>query len=265
MAGRMSPGAWDERIARAEELAAQQPAAAQLLHFYARVAEFQKKVHAEVSPRASADPAQSLRSQLRPELVLPFFPALLELVEQYGPGQLEEAARELAATGEGKCREVLMDHVAGRPADALLDFFARALVQPYAEHLAAGMAPGPLPGAGLCPVCGGKPQLGVLRPEGEGARRSLLCSFCLLEWEFRRIVCPACGEEDDKKLAFYRAQEFPHLRVESCDTCRRYLKSVDLAQNGLAVPLVDEVASAPLDLWARDHALTKIALNLLGL
>lgn len=265
MAARMSTGAWDARIARAKELAVQQPAAAQLLLFYARVAELQKKVYEEISPRASGAPGQSLRSQLRAEIILPFFRDLLGLVEQYGPGQLEEVARELAATGESKCREVLVDHLAGRPADACLDFFARASVQPYAEHLAASMVSGPLQGAGLCPVCGGKPQLGVLRPEGEGARRSLVCSFCLVEWEFRRIVCPACGEEDDKKLPFYRAEEFPHIRVESCDTCRHYLKSVDLAQNGLAVPLVDEIASAPLDLWAHGHGLTKIAVNLLGL
>jgi len=264
MAVLMTAG-WDARIARAQELASQQPAAAPLLLFYARVAEFQKKVCAEISPRVAADPEQSLRSQLRPELILPFFPALLELVEQYGPGRLEEAARELAATGEGKCREVLMDHIAGRPTDPCLDFFARAAAQPYAEHLAARMASGPLPASQVCPLCNGKPQLGVLRPEGEGTKRSLLCSFCLLEWEFRRLLCPACGEENESKLPFYRAEELPHLRVESCETCRHYLKSVDLAQNGLAVPLVDEIAASALDLWAHDRGLTKIAVNLLGL
>lgn len=187
------------------------------------------------------------------------------MAEEHGPGQLEEAARELAATGEHKCRQLLLDHVAGRPADPCLDFFARAAVQPYAEHLAAGMVSGPLPGKGLCPLCNAKPQLGVLRPEGEGAKRSLLCSFCLLEWEFRRLLCPCCGEERESKLPFYRAQELPHIRVESCESCGHYLKSVDLAQDGLAVPVVDEIAASALDLWASDRGLTKIAVNLLGL
>ena len=44
-----------------------------------------------------------------------------------------------------------------------------------------------------------------------------------------------------------------------------YLKTVDLTRQGNAVPLVDEVAGAPLDLWAREHGYHKIELNLIGL
>jgi formate dehydrogenase maturation protein FdhE len=40
---------------------------------------------------------------------------------------------------------------------------------------------------------------------------------------------------------------------------------VDLTRLGHAQPLVDEVAAAPLDLWAVEHGYTKIALNLIGL
>ena len=32
----------------------------------------------------------------------------------------------------------------------------------------------------------------------------------------------------------------------------------------LAVPLIDEVAAAPLDLWIRERGYTKIEVNLLG-
>ena len=103
-----------------------------------------------------------------------------------------------------------------------------------------------------------------MRPQGDGAKRSLLCSFCLLEWNFRRIVCPACGEEDPYTLPRYSAAEFPHVRVEACDSCKTYLKSVDLTVNGLAVPIVDEIAAAPLDLWAGEHGYSKIELNLVG-
>ena len=39
----------------------------------------------------------------------------------------------------------------------------------------------------------------------------------------------------------------------------------DLTKSGIAVPLVDEVATAALDLWARDHGYTKVELNLVGL
>ena len=53
--------------------------------------------------------------------------------------------------------------------------------------------------------------------------------------------------------------------VPACDTCRRYLKSIDLTRLGTAVPIVDEVAGASLDLWALQHGYEKIELNLVGL
>jgi formate dehydrogenase maturation protein FdhE len=40
---------------------------------------------------------------------------------------------------------------------------------------------------------------------------------------------------------------------------------VDLTKNGRAEPLVDELASAPLDLWAREHGYAKLQSNLLGM
>jgi FdhE protein len=79
------------------------------------------------------------------------------------------------------------------------------------------------------------------------------------------VLCPACGEEDERKLAYFRASDLDHLRVDACETCRRYVKTVDLTKLGFAVPIVDEVAGAPLDLWARERGYEKLELNLVGL
>ena len=57
---------------------------------------------------------------------------------------------------------------------------------------------------------------------------------------------------------------FPHLRIESCASCARYLIDVDLGSDPGAVPEVDELAALPLDLYAVDHGLTKITPNLMG-
>ena len=54
-------------------------------------------------------------------------------------------------------------------------------------------------------------------------------------------------------------------RRGKCATCKHYIKGVDLTRLGLAVPLVDEIAAAPLDVWAHEHGYTKIELNLVGL
>jgi FdhE protein len=53
--------------------------------------------------------------------------------------------------------------------------------------------------------------------------------------------------------------------VEACETCKRYLKTVDLTKNGLAIPEVDELAAIPLSLWAQEKGYTKLQTNLLGL
>jgi FdhE protein len=151
------------------------------------------------------------------------------------------------------------------PADPA-EFLVQAFLQPYAEfirsrvplHLEIYSAP-------LCPFCNRKPALGILRQQGDAGRRNLLCGFCLTEWEFRRVVCPGCGQEDHAKLPVYTADSFPYIRVECCDACQTYIKSIDLTKNGLAVPLVDELASIPLNLWAQEHRYAKLQLNLLGM
>jgi FdhE protein len=52
--------------------------------------------------------------------------------------------------------------------------------------------------------------------------------------------------------------------VEACDTCKYYLKSVDMTVDGLAVPLADEIATASLDIWAVEHGFSKVSPNLMG-
>jgi len=192
------------------------------------------------------------------------------VVEQNGPSPLREAARELRDGGEDAHFQLLTVFWNGSEPGALLpgpnDFFARAFLQPYAAAIRSRSSmrwsgPTPYP----CPFCKRKPGLGVLRPLGDGGQRSLVCSFCLAEWEFRRIVCPGCGEENHAKLPVYTAEELKHVRVEACDSCRSYIKTVDLTKSGLAEPVVDEMASIPLDLWAQKQGYTKLQCNLLQL
>lgn len=149
----------------------------------------------------------------------------------------------------------------GEPSTPEGKFFWRVLHQPYAENdRRAGEASG-----SRCPSCGSKPVAGVLRGEGDGAKRGLVCSFCALEWPYRRLICANCGEEDKDKLPIYIAEQINYVRVEACDTCHAYLKSVDLTKDGFAVPQVDEIATVALNLWAEEHDYQKIETNLLGM
>jgi FdhE protein len=116
-----------------------------------------------------------------------------------------------------------------------------------------------------CPRCAAPPVAAVLREEAHGAKRSLLCAVCLHEWECLRIVCPGCGEEEFDKLPVYTAEQFTHVRIDACDRCHRYIKTIDLSKDGLAVPCVDDIASVSLDLWARERGYTRIKNNVFGI
>ena len=78
-------------------------------------------------------------------------------------------------------------------------------------------------------------------------------------------MCPHCGEEDKDKLPVYTAEEVSYIRIEACDSCGGYIKSIDMTRNGLALPEVDEIASLALDLWAQEKGYVKLQLNILGL
>lgn len=128
----------------------------------------------------------------------------------------------------------------------------------------------PLPGgaprpSAVCPRCGHAPQAGCLRPQGDGAALTLLCSLCLHEWPFARVRCPACGTADHHKIGYYSTPEFAHLEVQVCESCQAYLHLVDLLKEKEAIPDVDELAALPLDLWALEKGYWKAQPNLAGI
>jgi FdhE protein len=261
---------WQQRIRRAEHLASEHPFASQILAFYVQVARFQQELYQCVERSAGKDSNGGAAPRELQQLMASF-PAFLELVEKHAPARLAQVAMELHQAPSESWTGLLNDvwSVPDQPPQPSWEpsqFLALAFLQPYAEFV-RGRVPLQLQNYthALCPFCSRKPVMGVLRPLGEGARRNLLCGFCLCEWEFRRIVCPGCDEKDHAKLPVYTAEEFPHIRVECCDTCRTYIKSIDLSKNGLADPQVDELASVPLDLWAQEHGYAKLHPNLLGM
>ena len=259
-------GSWDARIERADYLAPKNDATKELLIFYGQLLRVQKEIY-EYLHR----PDRLLTGTLEEDLprIRAMLPELLRRVEASGPVALREQAQTLLRMSDAERDEMLLEQWYA-PLD--VQFFAKAFLQPYAQWLAESGArligrvrEG---GPGRCPFCAGKPQLSTLQaveaaPESGGRR--LTCATCLSVWTFRRVVCANCGEERPAQLGYFHSPEYDHIRIEACDTCRHYTKGIDLTRLGLAVPLVDEVAAAPLDLWAREHGYQKIELNLVGL
>jgi len=260
---------WGKRIQRAIDLAEQHPGTVEVLAFYRRILDFQKTLYDEISTRHAPvkDVASPFREQLDVDFAAKHLPGLVSLVQRNGPSKLAQEAAKIGSVPPEEQRQMLEGFLCATDGNEAgpTSFFARVLFQPLAENLAAAQATQLAGFSGcVCPVCGARPQVAVLHPEGDGGKRFLVCSFCVTEWEFRRILCPTCGEEDYQKLPRYSADDLPTVRVEACDTCKYYLKSVDMTVDGLAVPLVDEIATAPLDLWAAEHGYTKISSNLMG-
>jgi FdhE protein len=271
----MKRSKWDQRIQRADELTSAHPFAAEALRFYKGVATFQKELYAHVEGsrgNGSRKKTDGLFDEdLNLSLLLPKFPEFLSRVGGCSPRPVAESAANLRMQPAAQSRDLLTFHWReasdSQPASSETEgMLVWLFLQPYAECLADRSEH--FPGndnLARCPFCGGKPLAGVLRPEGDGAKRSLICALCSTEWAFRRILCPSCGEEAVEKLAVYTAAEFNHVRVEGCDTCQHYIKTVDLTKNGLAVPVVDELATIPLNLWAQEHGYVKLRTNLLGI
>ena len=98
------------------------------------------------------------------------------------------------------------------------------------------------------------------------APRHLLCSRCGGSWIHERTACPACGERSTAKLPIFADPErLPTLRADACETCRRYLITVDGRKDPAAVPIADELVALPLDLHARERGFAKIVPNLMGI
>jgi FdhE protein len=277
----------DARIARAGALAVKHSEAREILRFYANLARYQKSLLSDrPSPgpsdlRSSGPSGPGFREALDLDAALGAIPGLLEWLVSHAPARLAEAADTLRQGEQAEWRKAIEDHVTvgggseGDQEPSAVAFVAAAMVQPIAERQAQAREPEPgkserptlvkAPAGPLCPICDSPPVVGVLRPEGHGARRSLICSLCLSEHDYMRVVCPGCGERRFEALPIFTADQFDYVRIEACDSCRTYLKTIDLTKDGHAIPVVDDIASVSLDVWARDRGYVRLRRNLLGL
>jgi formate dehydrogenase accessory protein FdhE len=258
---------WNTRIQRAEELARKTEATKEILTFYAKLLQSQKEVDEFLRSRRGWLPSGSLADDL--SVVRECFPVILRTVEANGPEPLAEEARTLNTASSAMVDDLLLEYWRN-PSDT--QFFAKAFLQPYARWLAESggrvLDKSFEPNERRCPFCGGIPQVSFLQireATSESGNRDLVCATCTINWSFRRVACAYCGEESPMKLGYFHTREYDHIRIEACDTCKHYIKGVDLTRLGFAIPLIDEVAAAALDVWAHEHGYTKIELNLVGL
>lgn len=268
----MSEGLWRRRRARAIELLSSVPHADEMLEFYVGLVELQEGVAQEIARAPENFGIQGMRGQplrledLPHDAMEPAFADFLRALEPIGTPVMASAARALLEAGADERAEVLRTFWLERdPGDFLQRSFSEAVVWVIVGGEARG-AGGATALLTSCPVCSSPPQVGVLRDDpGALGRRLLVCTLCATEWPFPRLTCAHCRSVDADGLHVHQVESVPHVRVEACDSCARYLKAVDLRKLGGAEPVVDDLATPELDLWASDRGLVKIQVNLLGL
>ncbi len=246
----LAPERWSARVERARALADRHSPAADILGFYAQLSSHQRELA-----------ARWVGAAWKPALVLEALPETLEWFEKSGPAALSRAVqpmRQLPVEGwEAALEHYLVEHEFDA-ADAPRTFVIETLLQPLAEQCASSTRTAHSGHDNRCPFCGQRPATGVLRDAGQGTRRALVCGLCFLEWPFERIACPSCGERKFDALPVYTAEQVAGVRVDGCDSCGVYLKTMDASKDGTIIPEVDDLATLTLDLWAREHGYRRL-------
>jgi FdhE protein len=264
-----------ERRTRAAELAQRYDFAREPLALYGAVTEAQERAFERARadrPTADSLPAYVVRVAL---------PEVMSAVMSGGTELLREAV--LLRFHEGDLERIVTSWLRGEPQDGVDTFLARAATAPVLEALPAlsqgenplqppdssqGENPLQPPQGRYCPACGGSPQVSVFVDSGEAlvtGQRRLVCARCANEWVYPRMTCVACGEtESNKQVVLADPEQLPHLRIDACERCKRYIVSVDARLEGHAVPIVDELAALPLDIAAAERGFTKVTPNLMG-
>ncbi|MGZ3513403.1 MAG: formate dehydrogenase accessory protein FdhE, partial [Thermodesulfobacteriota bacterium] len=101
---------------------------------------------------------------------------------------------------------------------------------------------------GYCPICGSLPSLSLLKQEV--GKRYLLCSYCGYQWRIDRLFCPFCNNKDQESLHYLFAEGEEAYRIDLCDKCHRYIKTIDYRNLAESDPVLEDLATLHLDILA---------------
>jgi hypothetical protein len=280
--GATATGPWAPQRRRAEVLRGRHPFAAEVLALYVALLDVWEEAWDAANQERPEPPALAGWAAGR------VLPRVVEATAKAGPEPLGDATLRLLETGVSS--ELLAAWLAGDELAPVERYLARATLRGPLQALDAdaACAQDPSPRGGRhCPRCGAPPQLSYRAHSDDGLvseHRHLACARCGAGWSYSGSACASCGETRAAQRIIYaerrewpvvgrgdtaapaRADDpmFPHVRIEGCHRCKRYLIDVDLGRDARAVPEVDELAALPLDLHAAELGLSKITPNLMG-
>ncbi|HXY53522.1 MAG TPA: formate dehydrogenase accessory protein FdhE [Nitrospirota bacterium] len=115
---------------------------------------------------------------------------------------------------------------------------------------------------GRCPVCSAQPSIAWI--EGEG-RRQISCSFCGTVGYHERIGCMICQNSEGPKQNVFVFQGESAFRLNTCDACRSYVKTIDAGMLSRIGPEVADLMSLPLDIVVQEKGFERRSPNPIGM
>jgi FdhE protein len=195
-----------------------------------------------------------------------YFLALLEIAEKRAPGETGEMARKIL-DGEIRFNDLIYESFNPPPLEEeaadngeetsldLVELFIEESLRPALEKVTARYGAAVRKAdwmEGYCPICGREPKIGEIRDEEES--RYLFCNQCGFEWNYLRIKCPFCGNEEQQSLAYFTIEGDERYRVDVCNECKRYIKIVDFREAKQKADLdVEDIATIHLDMLANEE------------
>lgn len=149
----------------------------------------------------------------------------------------------------------------------LMNFLLHTTIKPFVEVTASHLrdkVDEDLWDKGYCPICGSQPLMGELR--GEEGKRIWSCSFCGNQWRGKRLMCPFCENIDHRTLRYFYTEKERAYRIDICDKCKRYIKTVDSRHlpDEIFLP-VEDLATLHLDILAAEKGFKRETFNFLGI
>ena len=273
---------------RAHQLKEKRPGYGQILDFYVKVKEAQIASRAvlEVDPiklkkQWESHPAEKdfplIRKEDLPldvEASIRLFHTLCQIGKTANPHMAEQVEKieevlndskmDLAKVLTGRGKEQLSDHIdAHRDVDKqILSFLIqnsiRSSIEAGVEQLRGELDPETWRKS-HCPVCGSLPSLNLLKgPEG---KRYSLCSYCGYEWSIDRLSCAVCANKEQQFLSFFCGEGEESYRIDLCDKCHHYIKTIDYRTLEPSDPCLEDLATLHLDVVAAKQGYRRAVLS----
>ncbi|WP_203473756.1 formate dehydrogenase accessory protein FdhE [Dissulfurispira thermophila] len=93
----------------------------------------------------------------------------------------------------------------------------------------------------------------------------IFCSFCATSGHFKRIGCPVCLNADTSKLNIIMIEDEKNFRIDTCDACGSYIKTIEAGLMNELNPDISDLISLHLDIIAQDKGYRRNSPNPLGM